>query len=66
MSAQDTETALRRALAPLMGIALRKLVAPCTKRPHVQTVTVDMQSGASIADMLTEACKGTPFQVVKG
>ena len=65
VSAQDTETALRRALAPLMGIALRKPVAPCRKRPQVQTVTVDMQAGASISDMLTEACKGTQFQVVK-
>ena len=44
---------------------LRKPVAPCLKRPHVQTVTVDVQSGESIAAMLTETCKGTQFQAVK-
>ena len=65
VSAQDTETALRRALAPLMGIALRKPVAPCRKRPQVQTVTVDTEPSESIEAMLTEACKGTQFSVVK-
>jgi hypothetical protein len=64
MNAQDTATALRRALAPLMGIALRKPVAPC-RRQSVRTVTVKAQSGASISDMLAEACNGTPFSVVK-
>ena len=66
VSAQDIETALRRALAPLMGIALRKPVSPCRMRPHVQTVTVDTEPSESIAAMLTEACKGTQFQAVQG
>jgi hypothetical protein len=65
MTEQDTATALRRALAPLMGIELRRPVYPCRKCKPVRTVTVKAQSGASISDMLTEACEGTPFSVVK-
>ena len=49
---------------------LSKPVAPCLKRPYVQTVTVDtayvkQSADAIIADILTEACKGTQFSVVK-
>jgi hypothetical protein len=66
MNAQDTATALRRALAPLIGIALRVPVAPC-RCQRVKTVLIDIPpySGESISDMLTEACKGTQFRVVK-
>ena len=66
--AQLTNRANRR-WAQFMDLRnLRRPIAPCRRPPApVQTVLIDIPpySGESISDMLTEACKGTQFSVVK-